>query len=69
MIEPCWLVMYRVWARKFYAVPAWPMPEGLDIEADTVVGLQARMREAETSSCLPGRYAPLGGKEVTRDGE
>ncbi|MEV5412683.1 hypothetical protein AB0K60_28100 [Thermopolyspora sp. NPDC052614] len=50
MIEPCWLVMYRVWARRFYAVPAWPLPGWPDVEAETVAGLRARMRQAETSS-------------------
>ena len=39
--------MYRLWARKFYAVPAWPLPGWDGVEAATVVGLRARMRQAE----------------------
>ncbi|MEV5411507.1 hypothetical protein AB0K60_22050 [Thermopolyspora sp. NPDC052614] len=50
LIEPRWLVMYRVWARRFYAVPVGPLPGLPAVEAQTVVGLQARMRQAESGS-------------------
>lgn len=54
-IEPGWLVMYRLWARKFYAISAWPLPDWDGVEAATVVGLRARMRQAELSIDRPAR--------------
>lgn len=48
-IEPGWLVVWRLWARRFYAVPAWPLPlpGRLGVESRTVAGLQEEMRQAE----------------------
>lgn len=68
-IEPGWLVIYRVWARRFYAVPMWPLAGRPGIEADTVAGLRARMRQAETAPCPSGPPVPMGGEEVSRDGK
>ncbi len=58
MIEPSWLVIYRPWARSFYAVPTWPLPGEAGVEALTIVGLQARMRQAEASSAAGERSRP-----------
>jgi hypothetical protein len=54
MVEPCWLVIYRVWARSFYAVPAWPLPGSPGVEAPTIAGLRALMRQAEADARGPG---------------
>lgn len=65
LIEPHWLVIYRVWARRFYAVPVGPVPGLPEIEAQTVVGLRARMRQAESGSLVAGAPARTGRDEVS----
>jgi len=54
MIEPCWLVIWRVWARRFYAISAWPLPlpGRLGVESRTVAGLQEEMRRADGAEWL-----------------
>ncbi|GGM82288.1 hypothetical protein GCM10010106_31130 [Thermopolyspora flexuosa] len=47
LVEPDWVIVYRVWARRFYAVPAWPLPGLAGVEAPTIAGLRALMRQAE----------------------
>ncbi|MEV5411433.1 hypothetical protein AB0K60_21665 [Thermopolyspora sp. NPDC052614] len=55
-IEPGWLVIWRLWARRFYAVPAWPLPWAglLGVESRTVAGLQEEMRRAERAGWADG---------------
>lgn len=62
LIEPRWLVIYRPWARSFYAVPVWPLPGEDEVEATTIVGLQARMRQAEASSPTVDHVEPRSGE-------
>lgn len=53
MVEPCRLVIYRVWARSYYAVPAWPLPGPPGVEARTIAGLRVLMRQAEADARGP----------------
>lgn len=64
LIEPHWLVIYRVWARRFYAVPVGSVPGLPEVEAQTVVGLRARMRQAESGRHMTGERVRTGRDEV-----
>jgi hypothetical protein len=55
LLEPRWLVIYRPWARSFYAVPAWPLAGEAGVEAVTIAGLRERMRQAEAESFAEAR--------------
>jgi hypothetical protein len=63
LVEPRWLVIYRTWARRFYAVSLTPVPGVPEVEARTVADLLERMREAESGCGVPGeqpRTRPIG---------
>jgi len=54
LVEPRWLILYRVWARRFYALPLAPVPGVREVEARTIAALRELLREAEAGAGWPG---------------
>ncbi|GGK99125.1 hypothetical protein Sme01_60340 [Sphaerisporangium melleum] len=53
-LEPAWTIVYGPWSRRFYAMPLFPTPSPLTVDALTSHALLEQMREAERETTFTG---------------